>query len=118
MEKPNARLRLGFVGCGRATQKLHLPGFRHLADWEVIAAADTEEGRLNAAANRFGIPRRYLDYQALLADPDVDAVAVCVPPRLHAEISLAAIAAGKHVFIEKPLAVSLQECDQILEQAA
>ena len=118
MEKPSARLRVGFVGCGRATQNLHLPGFRHLADWQVIAAADSDEGRLNAAANRFGIPRRHLDYQTLLADPEVDVVAVCVPPRLHAEVSLAALAAGKHVFIEKPLAVSLQECDQLVEQAA
>jgi predicted dehydrogenase len=118
MVKPRARLRVGFVGCGRATQNLHLPGFRHLADWQVIAAADNDEGRLNVGANRFGIPRRYNDYQSLLADPNVDVVAVCVPPRLHVEVSLAALAAGKHVFIEKPLAVSLPECDQILDQAA
>jgi myo-inositol 2-dehydrogenase/D-chiro-inositol 1-dehydrogenase len=118
MEKSSTRLRVGFVGCGRATQNLHLPGFRHLTDWQVIAAADSDEARLNVTANRFGIPRRYQDYQPLLADPDVDVVAVCVPPRLHAEVSLAALAAGKHVFIEKPLAVSLGECDQLLEQAA
>jgi len=118
MEKPSAKLRLAFVGCGRATQNLHLPVFRHLADWEVIAAADTDEGRLNAAANRFGIPRRHLDYQTLLADPDVDVVAVCVPPHLHAKVAVAALAAGKHVFIEKPLAVSLQECDQLVEHAS
>src|SRR6202162_6225233 len=118
MVKPSAKLRLGFVGCGRATQNLHLPVFRHLADWEVIAAADTDEGRLNAAANRFGIPRRHLGYQSLLADPEVDVVAVCVPPNVHAKVALAALAAGKHVFIEKPLAVSLQECDQLVEHAA
>src|ERR1700681_118197 len=118
MEKSSTRLRVGFVGCGRATANLHLPGFRHLTDWQVIAAADSDEGRLNVAANRFGIPRRYQDYQPLLADSDVDVVAVCVPPRLHAEVSRAALAAGKHVFIEKPLAVSLRECDQLLEQAA
>jgi myo-inositol 2-dehydrogenase/D-chiro-inositol 1-dehydrogenase len=118
MVKPSTKLRLGFVGCGRATQNLHLPVFRHLADWGVIAVADTDEGRLNAAANRFGIPRRHLDYKTLLADPEVDVVAVCVPPHLHAKVALAALAAGKHVFIEKPLAVSLQECDQLVEHAA
>lgn len=118
MAKQSARLRVGFVGCGRVTQGLHLPGFRRLADWQVIAAADSDESRLNLTANRFGIPRRYPDYQDLLADPDVDVVAVCLPPRLHAEVALAALEAGKHLFIEKPLAVSFRECDQLLERAA
>jgi predicted dehydrogenase len=54
----------------------------------------------------------------LLDDVDVDVVAVCVPPRLHGVVALAALAAGKHVFIEKPLAVSLGDCDRLIEYAA
>jgi len=118
MAKPNAGLRVGFVGCGRAAQTLHLPALRRLVDWHVVAAADSDEGRLKETATRFGIPRCYADYQALLANPGVEVVAVCVPPRLHAEVALAALAAGKHVFIEKPLAVTLGECDELLEQCA
>jgi myo-inositol 2-dehydrogenase / D-chiro-inositol 1-dehydrogenase len=118
MAKTTTRLRVGFVGCGRATQTLHLPALRRLADWQVVAAADSDEDRLKEIATRFGIPRCYADYQALLANPDVEVVAVCVPPRLHAEVALAAVAAGKHVFIEKPLAVTLGECAELLEQSA
>jgi myo-inositol 2-dehydrogenase/D-chiro-inositol 1-dehydrogenase len=110
-------LRLGFVGCGRVTESLHLPALRRLTDWQVIAGADPDPDRLGTA-KRFGIPRCYSDYRALLDDADVDVVAVCVPPRLHATVSLAALAAGKHVFIEKPLALSLAECDQLVDYAA
>lgn len=94
-------MRVGFVGCGLATQTLHLPALRHLADWEGIAAADSDDGRLKETENRFGIPRCYADCQALLANAGGEVVAVGVPPRLHAEVALAALAAGKHVFIEK-----------------
>ena len=118
MPTRRALLRLGFVGCGRVTESLHLPALRRLTDWQVIAGADSDPGRLDAIANRFGIPRRYPDYRALLDDADVDVVAVCVPPSLHAAVALAALAAGKHVFIEKPLAMSLAECDQLVDHAA
>ena len=118
MAKTSARLRVGFVGCGRATQTLHLPALHRLADWQVVAAADSDEGRLKETATRFGIQRCYADYQTLLANPGVEVVAVCVPPRLHAEVALAALVAGKHVFIEKPLAVTLGECAELLEQSA
>jgi predicted dehydrogenase len=84
----------------------------------VVAAADTDAACLSATAKRFAIPRRHADYRALLQDADVDVVAVCVPPRLHAEVALAALAAGKHVFIEKPLAATVAECDQLVHAAA
>src|SRR6266700_3670223 len=97
-------LRLGFVGCGRVTESLHLPAFRPLSGWRVTAAADNDPGRLLAVTKRFGIPRRYLDYRSLVEDGEVDVVAVCVPPRLHAAVAVAALPAGKDEFIEKPLA--------------
>jgi myo-inositol 2-dehydrogenase/D-chiro-inositol 1-dehydrogenase len=118
MPTRRAALRLGFVGCGRVTEGLHLPALHRLSDWQVMAGADTDPGRLVTIAKRFGIPRCYSDYRALLDEADVDVVAVCVPPGMHAAVGLAALAAGKHVFIEKPLAVSLAECDQLVDHAA
>jgi myo-inositol 2-dehydrogenase/D-chiro-inositol 1-dehydrogenase len=111
-------LRLGIVGCGRIAAGVHLPGLRGIRDWRVTAAADTDAERLRATTTRFGIPREYRDYRALIDDDEVDVVAVCAPPRMHADVAIAALAAGKHVFVEKPLAPSIGECDRIVRAAS
>ena len=69
-------------------------------------------------ASRCECAAAYADYQALLDDERVDLVAVCVPVTLHAEVAAAALSAGKHVFIEKPLALTLDDCDRLVEQAS
>ncbi|HYM09122.1 MAG TPA: Gfo/Idh/MocA family oxidoreductase, partial [Bryobacterales bacterium] len=97
MTKARVPLRVGFVGCGRVTQSLHLPALQRLPIAEVVAAADADSACLQRTADRYRIAKRYADAQALIADPAVDVVAVCVPPRFHAEIALAALDAGKHV---------------------
>jgi predicted dehydrogenase len=97
---------------------LHLPALQRLPEAHIVAAADIDPDRLGRTADRYEIARRYSDFRALLEDAAVDAVAVCVPPHFHAEIALAALDAEKHVFIEKPLAVSLEECDRLLRRAA
>jgi myo-inositol 2-dehydrogenase/D-chiro-inositol 1-dehydrogenase len=118
MNHPTPPLKVGFIGCGRVTAIGHLPVLRSLSDIEVVAVADNDNDRVNRVANRFGIKRRYSDFRALLGDPAVEAVAVCVPAPLHFEIALAALEAKKHVFIEKPLALSLDESDHLIERAA
>lgn len=112
------KIRLGIIGCGRVTAERHLPALSQIPQVEVVALADVDQARLDTIAGRFGVTQRYTDYQHLLEDDNVDAVAVCVPPGLHAEVALAAMAARKHVFIEKPLALTLEECDHLLERAA
>jgi predicted dehydrogenase len=67
--------------------------------------------------DQFAITRRHDDYRALLDDPVVEAVAVCVPAALHVEVALAALDAEKHLFIEKPLALSLDDSDRLIERA-
>jgi myo-inositol 2-dehydrogenase / D-chiro-inositol 1-dehydrogenase len=115
----NARMiRLGVVGCGDVTQLRHLPALRRVSGVKVSALADINPARLECVAGQFGVARRYTDYRRLIEAGEVDAVAVCVPPQLHAEIALAALEAGKHLFIEKPLALSLEECDLLRERAA
>ncbi len=111
-------LGIGLIGCGRVTEQLHLPALRHVPDARVTAAADRDAGRLDMVTSRFGILRSYLDADTLLADPDVDIVAVCVPVAQHAEVAIAALDAGKHVLIEKPLSLTLDEADRLMAHDA
>ena len=111
-------VRLGLIGCGRVTETQHLPALQHLPDVEVVAVADIDPDRLGRVANPFRIEHRWTDYRALLDHQNVEAVGVCVPPQLHVEVALAALDAGKHLFIEKPLALSLDESERLIAQAA
>jgi myo-inositol 2-dehydrogenase / D-chiro-inositol 1-dehydrogenase len=111
------RVRLGVIGCGWVTERCHLPSLRRMPNIEAVALADIDAERLRRLGERFRVERRYRDYRALLDDPDIAAVAVCVPPELHAEVALAGLDAGKHLFIEKPLALSLEDCDRLLRHA-
>ncbi len=117
MSQASRVVTVGIIGCGRAAETRHLPALRGVAGIRVLAAADTDKARAARLGERFRIERRYGDAAALLADRDVEAVAVCVPARLHAEVVLAALDAGKHVLVEKPLAVSLDDAERISRRA-
>lgn len=112
------------------TVKIGLVGSRFQADCiaasvraapdeaEVVAVASPTPGNAEAFARRHGIPRAHADYRHLLADPEVELVVVTAPNRLHAEITIAAARAGKHVVCEKPLCVTLEEADAMLDACA
>lgn len=117
MAHTNTPLKLGVIGCGRVTETRHLPALRSLSDAEVVAVADSDAARLQGVADQFHIKRRHASFLALVGDPAIDAVAVCVPAQFHVEIALAALDAGKHLFIEKPLALSLDESERLIERA-
>ncbi len=110
-------VRIGIIGCGRASETRHLPALRRVRGGLVVAVADVDATRLGRVADAFRIERRHDDARALLADPELDAVAVCVPARAHAEVALAALEAGKHVLVEKPLAVSAAQAERLAEGA-
>jgi predicted dehydrogenase len=105
------------VGCGEVTRFKHLPALRRVPGVDVVAVADLDAQARDSAAEQFGIGRRFPDVGALLNGAEVDAVGVCVPPSRHAEVALAALAAGKHVWIDKPLALDRGQC-AALEEAA
>ena len=113
----SAPVKLGIIGCGNVTRKRHLPAIQSLSDLQLVALADIDVSRLDQAGDRYGIQRRYSDYHDLLQDQDIEAVAVCAPLELHVEMALAALDAGKHVLIEKPLAPSLDQADELIERA-
>jgi predicted dehydrogenase len=108
---------VGVVGCGRAALDAHLPALARIAEANAVAVADPDTAAL-AAAERQAVPRRTDDYRELLAEESIEAICVATPTETHTEIALAALDAGKHVLVEKPLALSLGECDALVERAA
>jgi predicted dehydrogenase len=106
------------IGCGRAACDLHLPTLGRIGEAEAVALADPSTEALNQAGESFGVSRRSEDYRELLADQSIEAICVAVPTYLHTEVTLAALDAGKHVLVEKPLALSLDDCDLLVERAA
>lgn len=116
---------VGVVGLGWMG-RLHARSYRKLselypdlgAEVKLVGAADPLEANQQEATERLGFERAYSDYHDLLADPDVDVVSICSPNFLHHEIALAAIAAGKPFWIEKPMGVSAQQSRDIAEGAA
>ncbi len=112
------KIRVGFIGAGRIADMVHVPSLRLCPDaCEILAVASRTVERAKAFADRWGIPRVYPDWQALLADPDVDAVVICPPSGLTAEVARAALAAGKHILCEKPLGLSYPEAASVLQAA-
>lgn len=113
--KKATNIRLGIIGCGAVVEDHHLPALRRVGGIEVVALADPVPERLSRLARQLGTVRRHSGHAELLESGNVDAIAVCVPPKIHTEVTLAALRHGKHVFIEKPLALSLPECDTLAE---
>ena len=97
-------LRLGIVGAGSIVAKKHLLALAEVPEIAVVGLCRRDAGELQVLADRFRVPRRYTDYRDLLSDPGIDAVLVATGPAAQPEIVIAAAAAGKHVFAEKPMA--------------
>jgi len=103
-----AELRVGIVGCGRIAD-LHALGYQGRADARIAAVCDTRAGAARDKARAWGVDKVYTDYARLLADPEIDLVELLVPHHLHADMTVQACRAGKHVSVQKPMALSLAE---------
>jgi len=106
-------LRLGIVGCGRVTTMFHLRALEGLEGVRLVAVADSNEGRMTGVRRACGAEIGCLDYRDLLESPSVDAVSVNTPPRLHEQMTMEALGAGKHILCEKPLAQTVEGCLRI-----
>lgn len=112
-----AEIGIGIVGLGEIGQ-VHLRGFQRAPQLAQVRAVTDVDTRLRSATATVSGAADCASLQELLAADGVQAVSVCVPHNLHREVALAAIAAGKHVLLEKPMAVTVGECDEIIDAAA
>ncbi len=106
-------LRTGLIGCGRVAQRVHLPFLTDFPKTQLVAVAETDP-RLREQASRQAGCTTVSGYEALLDMSEVEAVVICVPSGLHAEVTIAALNRGKHVYLEKPLATNLEEAQSVL----
>lgn len=106
----------GIIGCGQISGT-YFETAQRLSDYEIIACADVVPEATKFRADMYDIPRRYTPEQ-LLEDPDVEIVINLTSPQVHAQVALAALEAGKHVYNEKPLATTLEDARKILELAS
>ncbi|OZU88318.1 dehydrogenase [Virgibacillus indicus] len=108
------KLRMGIIGVGGIAQGRHIPAFLQLQDRvELTAVNDMNQERAEEVAEKFSIPHVFSNYHDLFKE--VDAVTICTPNKFHAEISIAALAAGVHVLCEKPMAMTAEECERMVE---
>ncbi|MDD3334183.1 MAG: Gfo/Idh/MocA family oxidoreductase [Eubacteriales bacterium] len=108
--------KIGVIGCGKIAQVRHFPEYSAREDVKIAALFDMNPVRTREMAEKFGA-KAYDSYKELLADSQIDAVSVCSSNASHAEISIAALNAGKHVLCEKPMAVTLEDCEAMVEAA-
>lgn len=110
------RLGMGLVGAGFIGPH-HLEAVRRLGFVDVVAIADSSDDVARAKADALGVPKAYGSYQALLADPDIHVVHNATPNFLHHPVNMAAIAAGKHIVSDKPLAMTSAQARELLDAA-
>ena len=102
-------MKIGIIGCGSIACNQHIPAYLANEKAEIKYFCDPIPGRAQAVSEKFGCGIPVEDFRQVLADPEVDAVSVCTPNRMHSEIAIAAMRAGKHVLCEKPAARTYEE---------
>lgn len=110
------RINVGVIGLGWFGEK-HCEVLAGLPEARLTAVCTRTPARLEEVRKTFGVPKAFTDYRKLLADPEIDVVSIVTMWDQHAGPAVAALDAGKHVFLEKPMAATLEECDRILEAA-
>lgn len=115
---PRDVVRWGIIGCGDVTEVKSGPGFQRADRSRLVAVMRRDAAKAADYARRHGVPRWYDQADALLADPEVDAIYVATPPDTHAHYAVRAARAGKPVYVEKPMARHTPECDAMIAAAA
>jgi predicted dehydrogenase len=111
-----SRLKVGVIGAG-AISPSHCKGTLGHSDAELIAIADTNPTRVAEIKKEFGIPKSYSTIEEIVTDSDLDAITIGLPTFLHADVAIAALEAGKHVFLDKPFAMNQEEAARVIKTA-
>jgi predicted dehydrogenase len=109
-------INIGIAGCGRIAQVRHLPEYADRKEVKIAAVYDLKYERACEIAGQYGA-KAYREFQDLLDDKTIDAVSICVANAYHCDMTVAALKAGKHVLCEKPMAVTLEQCERMVETA-
>ena len=113
-----SKLKIGIIGCGGIANQKHFPALKNNTDLnEIVAFCDVIEERAAKAAAEFGAEgaKVYTDYRELLENSEVEVVHICTPNVSHSEIAVAAFAAKKHVYCEKPMSHSTEEAQKMID---
>ncbi|MDQ4127449.1 MAG: Gfo/Idh/MocA family oxidoreductase [Actinomycetota bacterium] len=113
MSEEQRPLRVGVLGAGPISQAAHFEACRKAKNAELYAICDVAQDLLARVVAIHAPEKSYSDYDAMLSDPDVDAVIVAVADQFHVPMALEALEAGKHVLVEKPMGVSVEECEEL-----
>ncbi|WP_082882383.1 Gfo/Idh/MocA family protein [Paenibacillus swuensis] len=109
-------VKLGMIGLGEVAQIIHLPILQGMADrYEITAICDVSAGLLSAIGDRYNVSRRYLNPSELIADEQVEAVFVLNSDEYHTECIVEAARQGKHVFVEKPMSLTIADAQKVIE---
>ena len=110
------KVRLGVIGTGSFCG-CHFPGIEKAENAVAVACCDIDPEKVERRAKQFGIESTYTDYHELLAREDIDAVTLPLPDQVHKQVVIDALKAGKHVLCEKPMALSIEECKEMIKAA-
>ncbi|WP_423999025.1 Gfo/Idh/MocA family protein [Haloarcula salina] len=112
-------MRVGMIGAGSIAQIMHLPYLAELPGVEIEALADPGENTSETLGDRYNVPNRYQDSEALIDEQreNLDAVVIATPMQTHADLAIAALEAGLHTFVEKPIAVTPEDAERVVETA-
>lgn len=117
MTAPLSHVRWGIIGVGDVTERKSGPGFQKAERSSLVAVMRRDGAKAADYAARHGVPRWYDDADALIHDPEVDAVYIATPPGSHADYAIRVAAAGKPVYVEKPMARTADECRAMIDAA-
>jgi predicted dehydrogenase len=112
-----ARLKIGVIGCG-GHGRGHIGRYAEIPDAELVAVADANPERAREAALAFGVPHPYADYREMFARHALDIVSLALPPAVNRDAALAALEAGAHVLVSKPMAMNLAQAKEMVAAAA
>jgi len=109
---------VGVVGCGEIAQLRHIPSWKENKRATMLAITDVDEAKAKSVANQFHIPRYYTDFGEMLQkEDDLRIVDICIPTKYHKEYAVEACRHGKHVIVEKPMASTVHECEEMIRSA-